>query len=66
MTGQALQTYKVVFRDEERQSLVVKASELEGHMATDTRDSYVFKVGREIMAVVPKCQVLYFERIDAD
>ena len=59
-------TYRIVFRDAEKQDLLVKAAVIEGHAATDTRDSYVFRVGRRVVAVVPKNQVQYFEQVDAD
>ena len=59
-------TYRIVFRDGDKTALEVKAAIIEGHLATDTRDSYVFRVGRRVVAVVPKDQVLYFDQIDAD
>ena len=56
--------YRVVFVNGEKRELIVDAFVIRGNDQDDKGDTYTFKTGSTVVAVVPKCQVLYVELIN--
>ena len=56
-------TYRVVFANGEKRELIIKAHMVTGNNPDDKGDSYTFRNGSIVRAVVPKSQVLYIEQV---
>ena len=54
--------YRIRYKRGGAGARVVKADTVNGFKATC--DSYVFKVGGEVVAVIPKANVISIERVD--
>ena len=56
-------TYRIVFKNGEKQVLEVEATHVDGARSSDKGDSYTLRNGTRTVAIAPKARVLYIEKI---
>ena len=56
--------YRVVFVNGEKRELTVGAHKITGNDADDRGNSYTFHSGSTVIAVIPKAQVLFIEKVN--
>ena len=57
-------TFRIVFVNGEKRELTVEAHKVSGNQPSEKGDSYTFSNGSNVVAVVPKAQVLYIEKVN--